>query len=109
MISFSLTAATTNRTANITLLGQTVPVTQKFFATPPFLTGARMLGNGVFQFAFSNNQGVSFTVLSTTNVSLPLGNWIVVGAPTNISPGLFQFTTQPTTNNPQRFYRVRSP
>jgi hypothetical protein len=34
--------------------------------------------------------------------------WTVAGAPTNIAPGLFQFSTA-ITNGPQRFYRVRSP
>jgi sugar lactone lactonase YvrE len=110
VVSFCFAANTgPSRTAHITLLGQTVPVTQGVILTPPTLTGWTMLGNGVFQFAFSNNQGASFTVLSTTNLSLPLTNWSVIGAPTNISPGLFQFTSQPTTNDPQRFYRISSP
>jgi len=76
---------------------------------PPTLTGIQMLGNGVLQFAFSNTSSASFTVLSTTNLSLPLKNWAIVGSPTNIAPGLFQFTTEPTTNDPQCFYRIISP
>jgi hypothetical protein len=47
--------------------------------------------------------------VSTTNLSLPFTNWTVVGASTEISPGQFQFTSQPTANDPQRFYGVRSP
>ena len=59
--------------------------------------------------AFSNNDlGVSFTVLTATNPSLPLSNWTVVGPATNPAPGLFQFSTD-TTNNPQGYYRIRSP
>jgi hypothetical protein len=77
--------------------------------TPPTLTGAQMLGNGVVQFAFSNTPAASFTVLSTTNLSLPLRNWTVVGTATNTAPGMFQFTSAPTTNDAQRFYSVRSP
>jgi hypothetical protein len=75
---------------------------------PPILTGVTMLPNGSFQFSFTN-QGASFTVLSATNVSLPLSNWTVVGAPSNVAPGVFQFTTLPATNDAQRFFRVRSP
>jgi sugar lactone lactonase YvrE len=109
VVSFSFTANTgSTRTAHITLLGQTIPVAQAGIM-PPTLTGATMLGNGAFQFAFSNNQGMSFTVISSTNLSLPLTNWTAVGTPSNIGPGLFQLTTQSTTNDPQRFYRVRSP
>jgi hypothetical protein len=65
--------------------------------------------NGIFQFAFSNSDpGATFTVLTTTNPSLPLTDWTVVGPATNTAPGLFQFNTD-TTNNPPGFYRVRSP
>jgi hypothetical protein len=77
--------------------------------TPPVLTNLTMLDNGAFQFSFSNTQAASFTVLTTTNLSVPLSNWTVLGAPSNIAPNLFQFTSEPTTNDPQRYYRVRSP
>jgi hypothetical protein len=78
-------------------------------ATPPLLVGPVSLGNGTFQFAFSNNTpGASFTLLTTTNLALPLSNWTVAGTPTNTAPGLFQFSIQ-ATNGPQGFYRVRSP
>ncbi len=110
VVSFSFSSsAGTNRAANITLLGQTIPVTQIGIIIPPTLAGATLLANGGFQFAFSNNQGASFTVLSTTNLSLPLTNWTVVGTPTNVAPGRLQFTTPVSTNDAQRFYRVRSP
>ena len=82
-----------------------IPVT----VTPPTLIGPTLLSNGLFQFAFSNNDpGASFTVLTTTNPWLPLSNWTVAGPATNTAPGLFQFSTG-TTNTPQGYYRVRSP
>ena len=68
-----------------------------------------MLGDGVFQFSVTNLSGTSLTVLSTTNLTLPLTNWAVVGTATNIATGLFQFTSEPTTNDPQHFFRIRSP
>jgi hypothetical protein len=76
---------------------------------PLVLNGAQMVGNGVLQFAFTNNPGASFTVLSSTNLSLALSNWTVVGFPTSTVPGQFQYTSQPTTNDSHRFYVVRSP
>jgi len=96
------------RTAHICLLGQAIPVTQVFFGPPQILTALPVQGNGVFQFAFGNTQSASFTVLSATNLSLPLSNWTVVGTASNIAPELFEFT-DPQATNPQRFYRVRSP
>jgi hypothetical protein len=83
-------------------------VTGAMSATQPLLTGVTMLPNGAFQFSFTN-QGSSFTVLSATDVSLPLSNWTVVGSPSNVAPGVFQFTTSPAANDAQRFFRVRSP
>ncbi|MGD1083627.1 MAG: BACON domain-containing carbohydrate-binding protein [Verrucomicrobiota bacterium] len=110
VVNFSFTTNTgPPRTANITLLGRTIPVTQGVIGAAPTLTGAQMLGCGVCQFCFTNLTGASFTVLSTTNLSLPFTNWTVVGAATNAAPSVFQFTSQPTTNDPQRFYGVRSP
>jgi hypothetical protein len=111
VVSFSLTTNLgSSRTAHIALLGQNIPVTQGgASATSPTLTSVQMLANGVLQFAFTNALGASFTVVSTTNLSLPLSNWTVVGAASNTAPGMFQFTSQPTTNDPQRYYGVRSP
>jgi hypothetical protein len=110
VVSFSFTANPGSaRTAHITLLGQSIPITQGLIGTPPNLSGAQMPGRGVLQFAFTNVPGASFTVVSTTNLSLPLSDWTVAGAATNTAPGAFQFTSQPTTNDPQRFYGVRSP
>jgi hypothetical protein len=67
------------------------------------------LPGGAFQISFTNLSGLGFTVLATTNLALPLSNWTVLGAPTEAPPGQYQFTDAQATNNPQRFYRVRSP
>ncbi len=110
VVSFSFTANTGSaRTAHITLLGQSIPVTQGVIGTPPALTGAQILSNGVLQFGFTNTAGASFTVLSSTNLALPMSDWTVVGPATNTAPGQFQFISQPTTNDARRFYSVRSP
>ena len=109
VVSFSFTANPgPARTGHITLLGQSIAINQAG-VTPPSLTRAQMLGNGVLQFAFTNIPGASFTILSTTNVSLPLTNWTVAGIASEISPGLFQFTSPPTPNDATRFYTVRAP
>ena len=110
VVSFGFTANTGSaRTAHINLLGQTISITQGLIGTPPNLTGVQMLENGIIQFTFTNNPSGAFTVLSTTNVSLPLPQWTVVGSVTNISSDLFQFTSQPTTNDQQRYYTIHSP
>jgi hypothetical protein len=77
-------------------------------ATPPTVTNVRKLPDGSFQFSFTNNPGASFSVLVSTNLSLLLSNWTIMGGITEISPGQFQFTDSQATNYPGRFYRVRS-
>jgi DNA-binding beta-propeller fold protein YncE len=112
VVSFAFTAnpLATSRTANISLLGQTIPVTQSAApVTPPTLTGLTILGNGAFQFGFTNDQDAPFTVLTTTNLSLPLTNWTVLGTLTNNGSGQYLFTDLTATNRGQRFYRVSSP
>jgi DNA-binding beta-propeller fold protein YncE len=109
VVSFAFTATTTNRTAHITLLGQIIAITQTATVTPLVLTGGTILANGAFRFSFTNNQGASFTVLTTTNLASPMSNWTVVGTPTNSGSGLFQFTAPMSTNAPQLYYRVSSP
>lgn len=78
-------------------------------ATPIQLAGMTVALNGAFQFSFTNTPGALFMVLATTNMALPLNNWTTLGAVTEISPGQFQFSDLQATNNPQRFFRVRSP
>jgi hypothetical protein len=89
-------------------LGQNILVTQAGVVPPPKLINTILLSNGNLQFGFTNaNLNASFTVLFTTNLDVPLANWTVLGTASNISPGVFQFTTTPT--NSMRFYAVRSP
>jgi DNA-binding beta-propeller fold protein YncE len=97
------------RTAHISLLGQSIPITQGVIGTPPTLIGAQLVGNGAFQFSFTNIPGAIFTVVATTNLSLPVSTWAVVGNPVETPPGVYQFTSQPTTTNSQTFYGVISP
>ena len=109
VVSFSFTANnSTTRTAHITLLGQSIAVTQ-IDVLPPFLTGCTILGNGSFHFCFTNNQGVSFSVWTSPDMTLPFTNWTLLGTLTNDGSGQFQFTDPAATNNSQNFYRVSSP
>jgi hypothetical protein len=82
-------------------------------AEPPVtgitLTSATSLSNRSFQLGFASSPGATFSMLATTNLSLSLSDWMVVTGVTEISPGQYQFTDPQATNNPQRFYRVRSP
>jgi hypothetical protein len=79
---------------------------------PPALAGTAASGDGTFQFAFTNTPGYNFTILGSTNLSLPPTDWLVLGQATYAisGPGSYQFIDPGAgTNQPQRFYRVRWP
>ena len=78
-------------------------------AAPGFQLGNLSVNSGGFHLSFTNVPGTHFTLVSATNVSLALSNWMAVGSFTETSPGQFEFTDPQATNFPKRFYRVRSP
>jgi hypothetical protein len=79
-------------------------------APPPIILGnAARLANGAFQFTFTNTPGTSFTVWGSTDATLPLTNWYVLGSVTETSAGQYQFTDVQATNQSRCFYRVLSP
>ncbi len=80
-------------------------VTPRPSAVVTTLTGWTTLGDGAFQFAYSNGSGQPGSVYASTN----LAGWTSLGAATQIAPGLFQFTDTGATNYPRRFYQLRSP
>jgi len=80
---------------------------QQFTVAAPRIIELLMLGNGHFQFSFSNEASVIYEVLATTNVALPLAQWTVLGPPVSLGGGLYRFTDLLATNHAQRFYLLR--
>ncbi len=78
-------------------------------ATPPALITLPASAANGFQLAFTNISGATFSVLTATNLPLPLSNWTLIGQPLELTPGQFQFADPGTTNAPQQFYNVSSP
>lgn len=64
---------------------------------------------GPFELMFTNTPGASFSIWSSTNVTLPFVNWVFSGFAREIAPGQFQFNDKAAANAPQSFYRVSSP
>jgi hypothetical protein len=78
-------------------------------ATPPVLMTVPGSAARGFQLVFTNTSSATFSVLTATNLLLPLSNWTVIGQALEIAPGQFQFTDPQTTNAPKGFYRLSSP
>lgn len=80
-------------------------VLRNFWATsPPQIGPATYLGNGQLQFSVTNGGGATFTILATTNLSLPMSNWVVLGP----SSPAYQITNS-DTNISQQFFRLQFP
>ena len=73
--------------------------------------GAMGLSGGAFQLIFTNRSGLSFTVLGSTNLSLPITNWTVLGnvVESPAGSGNYQFSDTNATTLPSQYYRIRSP
>ncbi len=78
-------------------------------STPIILTSTSISAGGAFQFNFTNTLSATFTVLATTNLSLPVADWKALSGVTEPSPGQFHFTDPLPAHATQRFYQIRSP
>jgi hypothetical protein len=78
---------------------------------PPFIDplSLQVLGDGSFQFSFTNASNTVFTIVAATNLVLPASNWTVLGTGTNLGNGLSQFTDTNAPAAPLRFYQLRWP
>ena len=73
----------------------------------PALNPAVSFGGGSVTFSFSGANAQSYRVLASTNLLLPMANWLVL---TNgkFGAGPVNYTDNAATN-PQKFYRIASP
>lgn len=67
------------------------------------------LPDGAFHLAFTNTPGQSFSVLGSSDVGAPRGNWTMRGAVIEFWPGQYHFTDPQPASDSHRFYRVVRP
>jgi hypothetical protein len=77
--------------------------------SPIILSETLVSGGAAAQVSFTNVPDTGFTVLASSNISVPLSSWSVLGAATETAPGQYQFTDSSISNYTRRFYSVRSP
>jgi hypothetical protein len=73
----------------------------------PVLQFSRAPG-GMLNFTFTSISNGDFTILTSTNLALPVDRWDVFGMPAQTQPGSYHFVDSIGTNK-ARFYRVVSP
>ncbi|HEX7570424.1 MAG TPA: choice-of-anchor Q domain-containing protein [Verrucomicrobiae bacterium] len=57
----------------------------------------------------TNTPGVTFTVLGTTDLTLPVANWNILGQMNEVSLGVFQWTDTSFSSYDSQFYLLQSP
>jgi hypothetical protein len=65
--------------------------------------------SGQFTLRFAGETNNNYTVLATTNLSLPLSSWPSLGPPSLLSNNIYQFIDTQSGGFPRRFYVLRSP
>ena len=73
---------------------------------PRTLSPGLQSSNGQLLLQFNGSPNGNYTILTSTNLTLPLTNWTSLGAPVQISSGVYRFTnTAPT--NVQGYYLLK--
>ena len=74
----------------------------------PVITSQQLLGNGAFEVTFTGPEGQPYTLLSSTDLTLPQVSWTTLTNST-FGPSATVYPDTTATNDTIRFYRVRSP
>src|ERR1022692_33937 len=107
------TNAVSGATISFTSTGLTGATSSSFNIPAPLrstLGGVMLTASGKLTFSFTNATGLSFSVLTTNDLTAPIVTWPVVGQAVE-SPagsGSYQYTNSAATN-PQSYYILRQP
>lgn len=89
------------------------PGNDALFATPAIppsqLAATRLGGTSSLQLGFTNYSGLNFTVITSTNILLPLSQWDLLGTPSEISSGQYRFTDPQPVSGGARYYILLQP
>jgi glucose/arabinose dehydrogenase len=74
----------------------------------PFVVSSTLVSNNQVRLSFTNFPGLSFSLVTANDPTLPLTNWLWVEAAAENSPGNYGFTNRSVAGAPA-YYRVRQP
>ena len=102
----SAATAVTLATAPVNTAFRGLAFTPANSLVPPTIISQTILGNGSFQFVFSEPNGQTYRLLASTDMTLPIASWTVVSSGTF---GTGPITYTESSGLPQRFYIIVSP
>jgi hypothetical protein len=68
----------------------------------------RMMGDGSMRMTFTGSAGATITVLGSSDPSVPMSGWTVMGVSVETSPGVFEFIDIGAAAASMRFYGTRT-
>lgn len=77
------------------------------FSPIPPVSAIGFISGSQFKLQFTGFTNISYSVLGTTNLTLPLASWPTLGTAHWLSNNFFEFSDALLPNQGQRFYRVR--
>jgi hypothetical protein len=78
-------------------------------APAPGIASATRVGNNLVLAGSGGAPNGAYSVVTATDVTLPVASWTVVGTASFDGSGNFSFPTPISFSTPQRFYRIRVP
>ena len=78
-------------------------------ASQPGFAGLLLTGTNLVFSGTNGTPGASYAVLTATNVTLPLSNWVSLVTNQFSASGQFTFTNGIAPTDPQRYFRLRTP
>ena len=93
----------------ITSSGGTLTSTAVLTLFGPPVSSLSPTAAGQYKLQFTGSNGTTnYTVITSTNIGLALTNWTVLGAATNVSTNLYQYTYTNATKVRVRFYKLKA-
>ena len=77
--------------------------------TPPAFSSINLSGGNLILSGTNGSPGATYQVLSSTNLALPLANWVSVATNLFDSNGNFSWTKTPAVDVPESYYRLLVP
>ncbi len=74
--------------------------------TATWSSGISLSRTSGFQWSFSAPPGAGYSILASSDITLPVASWTRLFSVFEISPGQFRFVDPQVTGIPQRFYRL---
>jgi type 1 glutamine amidotransferase len=75
---------------------------------PPVINPPTVLTNGALQITFTNLSAVTFTVFTTSNITVPASNWLAIGSAARLTNNIYGLTDSNAPNSDKRFYQLRN-